>query len=66
MPTKHRKETVLLTEAESERFRRAKGDLSLSNFLRAKLGLQPFRLGAPKGKRQSDKRGWERDEYSQG
>lgn len=65
MPSKHKKTTLYLTEDEERAFRKVQGPLSLSNFLRQKLGLKPFRVGAPKGKRPDKSKDWERDDYSQ-
>jgi hypothetical protein len=52
MPTKHRQEKITLTEAERARLasEAERADLSFSNLLRVKLGLEPLtRYAAPKG-----------------
>jgi len=52
MPTKHCREKITLTEAERARLasEAEDADLSLSNLLRTKLGLEPLtRYSAPKG-----------------
>lgn len=53
MPTKHKRESVILTDNERETLRREaeKKRLSLSNLIRQKLGLPVLLPGAPVGNR---------------